>query len=130
MKVLYYPDKTDNPNPENRIKKFIEHDLRKNWRKQWKELDFFLYEIRNKTLTQLDDELNRERLKKWEKRRIADLGEGLYEFRGKQSKECTVRLYFFTFDNSFFILDVEVKTDGKNAIEKARRRMKEIQDGN
>jgi phage-related protein len=126
VKIFYYPD---NPKIENRIKKYIEYDLKKNCLKQWRELDFFLYEIGKMPLTQFQEILSNERSKKWDKRRITELGKGLYEYRGKQSREGTIRIYFFIFNGSFFILDAELKTDDKNAIDKARRRMKEMQDG-
>ena len=61
-----------------------------------------------------------------ENKTIKPLGNGLYEYRGKQSKRGTIRLYFCFDETTVYILDAEFKTDDQHEIERARKRKKEM----
>lgn len=58
--------------------------------------------------------------------RLKGLKKGLYEYRGSQSQKGTIRLYFCYDKETVYILDAEFKTDGKNIIDRARKRKSKL----
>ncbi len=67
------------------MSKFVAEDLRKLNFKQWTKLDFFLREMELGTKEDLVEQIVAEQTKKWDKRKLAALGDGLYEYRGSES---------------------------------------------
>jgi hypothetical protein len=124
LKVVYYPDKT-NGSP-NKLSKFVTDDLRKQNFKQWTKLDFFLREVELGTRDELVEQIVAEQKKPWGKRKLAALGDDLYEYRGKESQSGTIRMYFFYTEDTLVVLDAEYKTSDKNVIERARIRLSEM----
>ncbi len=125
MKIVYYPQELIEPASE-KLSKYIWYGLRKLYPKQWTEMFHFLNRMQHfQNEKELIEAINNERPKQWKKRQIAKLGNGLYEFRGKQSKIGTIRMYFCFDENQIYILDAEFKTDDKNNITRAKKRMEE-----
>jgi len=89
-------------------------------------MDFWLAETKRNKVEELRDEIFRESKKPQKKKKISALGNGLYEYRGTQSKQGTIRLYFCFDEEILYILDAEFKTGDSNKIEIARERKKEM----
>lgn len=124
MQVVYYPGKPDGT--PNNLSKFVAEDLRKLNFKRWTKLDFFLREMELGTKEDLVEQIVAEQTKKWDRRKLAALGDGLYEYRGSESHSGTIRMYFYYTEDMLVVLDAEYKTSDKNVIERARIRMHEM----
>ncbi len=124
MRILYYPG--DERATEKKLYKFVTNELRRLSPKQWNHLDFFLYETQQGTLKDLLDLIQEENRKSRNKRRLAALGDDLYEYRGTQSHLGTIRVYFSYIKETVLILDAEYKTSDRNVIDRARARLKEM----
>jgi hypothetical protein len=124
VRILYYPG--DNEASQNSLHKYITNELRKLNPKQWRQMDFFLYETQQGSEEDLVEKIREEEKKPWDKRKIAHLKEGLYEYRGGQSRLGTIRVYFTYNKETVFVVDAENKTSDHNKIERARARLREI----
>lgn len=125
MKVVYYPETVD-PSLQTPLRKFICEKLQKKSLPQWKRMYHWIEGLKRGPYTSviLKQEIAAEWKKAWEKRKIGDLGDGLYEFRGSQSPKGTIRVYFCYVDETVYMLHAEYKTDEKDEIETARNRKK------
>lgn len=123
--IYYYPVR-EATSSKNRIKEIITKDLRLKCGIGWKALDTFMYKLIHKDVSWLTNEIVCESKKPWEKRYLAKLETDVYEYRGKPSKQCTIRVYFCYYQDGILILLAESKTDDGNSIEKAIKRKKEV----
>jgi len=126
MKIIYYRDKPD-LEPYSGLARFIHYELRKKSLAQWEKLDFWIKECKERDSSFLRNMVREEEKKPWENRTLADLKDGLYEYRGKKkSKTGTIRLYFCYVEETLYVLEAEYKTGDKDRIEIARQRKKEL----
>lgn len=125
MKVEYYPFK-DEPGTSPLSKEMSE--FRKSSFEKWRKMDTWIASVKRTTYnsSSLLAEIQCERKKAHKNRRVVDLDDGLYEWRGKQSQSGTIRIYFCFSDDVVYILDAEYKTDDAQNIDRARNRMKEL----
>jgi hypothetical protein len=93
---------------------------------QWNQMDFFLKEMQQGTKEDLVEHIKEEQKKPWKNRRIAALGDDLYEYRGKESRLGTIRVYFSFNEEIVLVIDAEYKTSDHDMIERAKTRLKEM----
>ncbi len=123
MRIAYYPDFIIG-HRDNHLNKMIENDLHKQCPKQWYPMIIFLKKLEQMSENEWYDLLLVEQRKRHENRQIESLGNGMYEYRGKHNRECTIRIYFSVCGDIVSILDAESKTGGKTKINRARKRRK------
>lgn len=125
MRIYYYPI-DEKEVVKNRVKEVIEKELRLKCGVGWKALDIFMCTLSHQDISWLTNEIFIESKKPWEKRYIAKLTNDVYEYRGKPSKQCTIRVYFSLFRDGVLMLLAESKTDDSDSIHKAIKRKKEV----
>lgn len=125
MRICYYPV-DEQAGTKNRVKEIISKDLRLKCGLGWKALDTFMYTLSHQDISWLTNEIVIESKKPWEKRYLAKLKNDVYEYRGKSSKQCTIRVYFCYYRDGILMLLAESKTDDGDSIEKAIKRKKEV----
>ncbi|PKN78979.1 MAG: hypothetical protein CVU48_06630 [Candidatus Cloacimonetes bacterium HGW-Cloacimonetes-1] len=125
MVIYYYPDR-EAGEQKNRLREIIETELRLKCRKQWNPMFTFIRTLEKFDLTWIVDEIQKESKKPWGKRYLAKLDSDTYEYRGKPSKQCTIRLYFCFYKEGVLLLLAESKTDDANLIKLATKRKQEI----
>lgn len=89
-------------------------------------MDFWLQEVRRNDVNYLQNMIHEEATKSRKNKKLASLGDGLYEYRGQQSKAGTIRLYFCFDETTVHILDAEYKTSDEHKIDRARKRKQEM----
>ncbi|MCB5223610.1 MAG: hypothetical protein WCY21_04575 [Candidatus Cloacimonadaceae bacterium] len=125
MKILFYPGKPD-LEPRTGLAHFVHNVLRKKSQRQWQKMDFWLQEVRRNDVNYLQNMIHEEATKSRKNKKLASLGDGLYEYRGQQSKAGTIRLYFCFDETTVHILDAEYKTSDEHKIDRARKRKQEM----
>jgi hypothetical protein len=125
MQIIFYPGKPDHE-PHTGLSRVVYQELRKKSETQWNKMDLWILETKRNDVSQLRDSIIAESKKPQQKRKLSPLGDGLYEYRGKQSIKGTIRLYFCYDETTVYILAAEFKTGAKNMIDIARERKKEI----
>lgn len=123
--IYYYPVR-EATGSKNRVKEIITKDLRLKCGLGWKALDAFMYKLNHKDISWLTNEIVSESKKHWGKRYLAKLESDIYEYRGKTSKQCTIRVYFCYFQDGILILLAESKTDEDDSTGKAIKRKKKV----
>lgn len=124
--IIYYFPVHETAGQKNRLREIIVTELRLKCRKQWETMFTFIRTLGISDIAWLVDEINKESKKPWDKRYLAKLNSDVYEYRGKTSKQCTIRLYFCFYKDGILILVAESKTDDANLIELAIKRKQEI----
>jgi len=127
MNLIFYPDLDKNTN-KNRLWNYIYDELRRISLKKWRPMYHFLNIIMNKDRRHISDLIQKESLKPQKSREVAKLKDGLFEYRGKQAKNGTIRVYFFIIGENIYIVDAEMKTGDDNKIERATQRMKSLKE--
>ena len=125
MNIFYYP-LDEKIGIKNRVKEVIEKDLRLKCGLGWKALDTFMYKLLKKDISWLTNEIYLESMKPWNRRYLAKLKDDIYEYRGKTSRQCTIRVYFCYYKDGVLILLAESKTDSKDSIDIAVKRKDEV----
>lgn len=127
MHLYYYPD-WDVISKTNKLRQYILSDLKRVSLKKWKPMFHFLNNIESKDSKYFLNYVLSELAKPHSKRDVTKLEHDLYEYRGKQARDGTIRVYFFTIGENMYIVDAEIKTDDDSAIERANTRMKTLRE--
>lgn len=127
MNLFYYPDLVAGSNT-NKLRKRILSEFKQISLKKWKPMFQFLNNIESKDSKYFLKHVQSELAKPHSKREVTKLEHDLYEYRGKQAKDGTIRVYFFIENENMYIVDAEIKTDDDNVIERANTRMKTLRE--
>lgn len=127
MRIIYYPGK--GANEECSLKKRLETELRKKCFGQWRQWDGFVNEISQPDYSgdALNGNIKKERMKAWDNRHFAFRSDyNIYEYRGTQHREGTIRIYCWFTSDTFYILHAECKTGDKDEARVANGRKSEM----
>jgi phage-related protein len=127
MNIYFYPD-LDAKSKTNKLSKRILVDFRSVNLKKWRPMFHFINIIKSRDRRYFLNLVQSELAKPHKKREVVKLEQDLYEYRGKQAKDGTIRVYFFIINENAYIVDAEIKTDDENLIERATNRMKTLRE--